>query len=206
MQTGTTSCAFQLSGKFANCPFLLGYLTPSPNDVDGPRKQQPALLRPSALASYQGGLLRPGRGLTLIPATAHLLAMTYPSGIRGGGLADKASHDESAYLSGGPNLVDLMKYNVTRPRHLTSLGHLPWHHLEALPSSGLRLGYLVINTATAYDAQVQACYPATLLPGAEPAHFVGGHAATAQCGPRRRHFQPAHSLPVLLRPGYPLGG
>jgi xanthine dehydrogenase YagS FAD-binding subunit len=86
-------------------------------------------------------------------------------------LADKASHDESAYLSGGTNLVDLMKYNVTRPRHLTSLGHLPLHHIEALPGGGLRLGALVTNTATAYNAQVQAHYPVlsqSILSGATP--------------------------------------
>jgi xanthine dehydrogenase YagS FAD-binding subunit len=86
-------------------------------------------------------------------------------------LADKASHDQSAYLSGGTNLVDLMKYNVTRPRHLTSLGHLPLHHIEGLSNGGLRLGALVTNTATAYDAQVQARYPVlsqSILSGATP--------------------------------------
>jgi xanthine dehydrogenase YagS FAD-binding subunit len=86
-------------------------------------------------------------------------------------LADKASHEHSAYLSGGTNLVDLMKYNVARPRHLTSLGHLPLHHIEELPDGGLRLGALVTNSATAYDAQVQARYPVltqSILSGATP--------------------------------------
>jgi xanthine dehydrogenase YagS FAD-binding subunit len=86
-------------------------------------------------------------------------------------LADKASHDQSAYLSGGTNLVDLMKYNVVRPSHLTSLGHLPLHHVETLPNGGLRLGALVTNSATAYDAQVQARYPVlsqSILSGATP--------------------------------------
>ncbi|WP_324678152.1 xanthine dehydrogenase family protein subunit M [Hymenobacter sp. GOD-10R] len=86
-------------------------------------------------------------------------------------LADRASHDQSAYLSGGTNLVDLMKYNVTRPGHLTSLSHLPLHHIEALPDGGLRLGALVTNSATAYDAQVQARYPVlsqSILSGATP--------------------------------------
>ena len=86
-------------------------------------------------------------------------------------VADRASHDHAAYLSGGTNLVDLMKYNVARPGHLTSLGHLPLQRIEALPDGGLRLGALVTNSATAYDAQVQARYPLlsqTILAGATP--------------------------------------
>ncbi|MBJ6110345.1 xanthine dehydrogenase family protein subunit M [Hymenobacter sp. BT523] len=86
-------------------------------------------------------------------------------------VADRVGHAESAYLSGGTNLVDLLKYNVTRPRHLTSLGHLPLHHIEPLPDGGLRLGALVTNSATAYDAQVQARYPVlsqSILSGATP--------------------------------------
>ena len=86
-------------------------------------------------------------------------------------VADQTSHDEAAYLGGGTNLVDLMKYNVARPRHLTSLGQLPLARIEALPDGGLRLGALVTNSATAYDAQVQARYPLlsqAILAGATP--------------------------------------
>jgi xanthine dehydrogenase YagS FAD-binding subunit len=74
-------------------------------------------------------------------------------------LNDQASHEHAVYLGGGTNLVDLMKYNVVRPSHLTSLGHLPLGRVEELPDGGLRLGALVTNTATAYHAQVQAHYP-----------------------------------------------
>ena len=74
-------------------------------------------------------------------------------------VADSVGHDHSAYLGGGTNLVDLMKYNVARPRHLISLGHLPLQRIEALPDGGLRLGALVTNSATAYDARVQERYP-----------------------------------------------
>lgn len=86
-------------------------------------------------------------------------------------IADQASHDYAAYLGGGTNLVDLMKYNVVWPSHLTSLGHLPLQHIEALPDGGLRLGALATNTATAYDAQVQARFPLlsqAILAGATP--------------------------------------
>lgn len=86
-------------------------------------------------------------------------------------IADQISHEQAVYLSGGTNLVDLMKYNVARPHHLTSLGHLPLQRIEALADGGLRLGALVTNTATAYDAQVQARYPLlsqAILAGATP--------------------------------------
>ena len=86
-------------------------------------------------------------------------------------VADHTSHDGAAYLGGGTNLIDLMKYNVARPTHLTSLGHLPLSQIEALPDGGLRLGALATNSATAYDEQVQARYPLlsqTILAGATP--------------------------------------
>ena len=86
-------------------------------------------------------------------------------------VADNISHDGAAYLGGGTNLIDLMKYNVARPTHLTSLGHLPLARIEALPDGGLRLGALATNSATAYDEQVQARYPLlsqTILAGATP--------------------------------------
>ncbi|WP_223648870.1 FAD binding domain-containing protein [Hymenobacter psoromatis] len=86
-------------------------------------------------------------------------------------VADNTSHDGAAYLGGGTNLIDLMKYNVARPTHLTSLGHLPLSRIEALPDGGLRLGALATNSATAYDEQVQARYPLlsqTILAGATP--------------------------------------
>ncbi|AMR28300.1 FAD-binding molybdopterin dehydrogenase [Hymenobacter psoromatis] len=86
-------------------------------------------------------------------------------------VADKTSHEHSAYLGGGTNLVDLMKYNVARPTHLTSLGRLPLQRIEELPGGGLRLGALVTNSATAYHPEVQARYPLlsqTILAGATP--------------------------------------
>jgi xanthine dehydrogenase YagS FAD-binding subunit len=53
---------------------------------------------------------------------------------------DLTSHDGAAYLSGGTNLVDLMKYNLTRPTHLTSLGLLPLTDITSLPDGGCGLG------------------------------------------------------------------
>ena len=38
---------------------------------------------------------------------------------------DKAGHGASAYLGGGTNLIDLMKYNVEQPAHLVNVAKLP---------------------------------------------------------------------------------
>jgi xanthine dehydrogenase YagS FAD-binding subunit len=84
---------------------------------------------------------------------------------------DKASHDNSAYLGGGTNLIDLMKENVSRPTHLTSLHKLPLGNIENLPDGGLRLGALVTNAETAWNEQVEKRYPLlsqTILAGATP--------------------------------------
>jgi xanthine dehydrogenase YagS FAD-binding subunit len=84
---------------------------------------------------------------------------------------DKASHEGSAYLGGGTNLIDLMKENVSRPTHLTSLGHLPLAQIENLPDGGLRLGALATNADTAWHPEVEARYPLlsqTILAGATP--------------------------------------
>ncbi|OUJ70589.1 FAD binding domain-containing protein [Hymenobacter crusticola] len=63
------------------------------------------------------------------------------------------------YLAGGTNLVDLLKYRVEQPEALVDINRLPYGHIEELPDGGLRLGALVTNAATAYDARVQARYP-----------------------------------------------
>ncbi len=84
---------------------------------------------------------------------------------------DFAGHDGAAYLGGGTNLIDLMKYNVSRPTHLTSLGHLPLSEISDLPDGGLRLGALATNADTAWHPEVEKRYPLlsqTILAGATP--------------------------------------
>ncbi|MGI4760270.1 MAG: FAD binding domain-containing protein [Janthinobacterium lividum] len=86
-------------------------------------------------------------------------------------VSDFTGHDGAAYLGGGTNLIDLMKENVSRPRHLTSLGHLPLSDITSLPDGGLRLGALATNADTAWNAEVEKRYPLlsqTILAGATP--------------------------------------
>lgn len=81
------------------------------------------------------------------------------------------SGTHTAYLAGGTNLVDLMKENVARPLQVVDINRLPLNRIEELDGGGLRLGALVSNNDTAYDARVQARYPllaSAILAGASP--------------------------------------
>ena len=79
--------------------------------------------------------------------------------------------DRAAFLAGGTNLVDLMKENVARPLEVVDINRLPLREIVELDGGGLRLGALVTNSRTAYDARVQERYPmlaSAILAGASP--------------------------------------
>lgn len=84
---------------------------------------------------------------------------------------DKAGHDNSAYIGGGTNLIDLMKENVERPTHLVNVSKLPLTAIENLPDGGLRLGAMATNADTAWNEEVKRRYPLlnqAILAGASP--------------------------------------
>jgi len=62
-------------------------------------------------------------------------------------------------LAGGTNLVDLMKYGVTRPSRLVDINRLPLTAIEELPGGGLRLGALSTNADVAYAPPVAVHAP-----------------------------------------------
>ncbi|TXM67431.1 xanthine dehydrogenase family protein subunit M [Methylobacterium sp. WL120] len=62
------------------------------------------------------------------------------------------------FIAGGTNLVDLMKYDVTRPGRLIDITRLPLGGI-AEHDGGLRVGALVTNANLAYDARVRSRYP-----------------------------------------------
>ena len=62
------------------------------------------------------------------------------------------------FIAGGTNLVDLMKYDVTRPGRLIDITRLPLAEI-ADHEGGLRIGALVTNANLAYDARVRSRYP-----------------------------------------------
>ena len=81
------------------------------------------------------------------------------------------SEPGAMFIAGGTNLIDLMKENVARPPHLVDITHLPLNRIEELADGGLRLGALVTNTDTAYNAAVERRYPIlsrAILAGASP--------------------------------------
>ena len=78
---------------------------------------------------------------------------------------------DAVFIAGGTNLIDLMKENVARPPHLVDITRLPLNRIEELPNGGLRLGALVTNADTAYNAAVERRYPIlsrAILAGASP--------------------------------------
>jgi xanthine dehydrogenase YagS FAD-binding subunit len=94
-----------------------------------------------------------------------------------------ASEPGAAYLAAGTNLVDLMKGDVSRPRKLVDISHLPnLDRIEDLPDGGVRIGALVRNADLAHDRNFAQRFPAVaeaLLSGASAqlrnAATVGGN-------------------------------
>ena len=73
------------------------------------------------------------------------------------------------FISGGTNLLDLMKLEIEQPTHLVDISRLPLRDVEALPDGGVRIGAQAPNSDTAADAKVRTRYPVlseALLAGA----------------------------------------
>jgi len=62
-------------------------------------------------------------------------------------------------IAGGTNLVDLMKYEVTRPSRIVDITRLPLDRIEDLPDGGLRIGALVTNADAAYEERIKSRIP-----------------------------------------------
>jgi xanthine dehydrogenase YagS FAD-binding subunit len=94
-----------------------------------------------------------------------------------------AAEPGAAYLAAGTNLIDLMKGNVTRPRKLVDISHLPdLDGIADLPDGSVRIGALVRNADLARDRNFARRFPAVaeaLLSGASAqlrnAATVGGN-------------------------------
>ena len=70
-----------------------------------------------------------------------------------------ASRAGAKFISGGTNLLDLMKLEIERPTHLIDISRLPLKEIEALPNGGLRVGAQATNSVVAADARVRTRYP-----------------------------------------------
>lgn len=94
-----------------------------------------------------------------------------------------AAESGAAYLAAGTNLLDLMKGDVSRPKRLVDITHIPdLDRIEDLSDGGVRIGALVRNADLANLADFGRRFPAVaeaLLSGASAqlrnAATVGGN-------------------------------
>jgi xanthine dehydrogenase YagS FAD-binding subunit len=72
---------------------------------------------------------------------------------------DAAAQGGAKFISGGTNLLDLMKLEIERPTRLVDISRLPLRDIEELPDGGLRIGAQAANSDTAADLRVRSRYP-----------------------------------------------
>ncbi len=65
---------------------------------------------------------------------------------------------EAKFIAGGTNLLDLMKLEIERPRHLIDVNGLGFDKIETTQDGGLRIGALVRNTDLAAHERVRRDY------------------------------------------------
>jgi xanthine dehydrogenase YagS FAD-binding subunit len=65
---------------------------------------------------------------------------------------------DAKFIAGGTNLLDLMKLEIERPRHLIDVNGLGFDQIEETSEGGLRIGALVRNTDLASDMRVRRDY------------------------------------------------
>ena len=70
----------------------------------------------------------------------------------------EASRPGTKFISGGTNLLDLMKLEIERPTALIDISRLPLVDIEELAGGGLRIGAQVKNSDLAADRNVRTRY------------------------------------------------
>ncbi|RWC56759.1 xanthine dehydrogenase family protein subunit M [Mesorhizobium sp.] len=70
-----------------------------------------------------------------------------------------AARPDARFISGGTNLLDLMKLGIERPTHLVDISRLPLDRIEETDEGGVRIGAQVRNSDLAADPQVRLRYP-----------------------------------------------
>jgi xanthine dehydrogenase YagS FAD-binding subunit len=86
-----------------------------------------------------------------------------------GAAIEAVSRAGAKFISGGTNLIDLMRLEIERPSHLVDISRLPLAAIDELPGGGLKIGAQAGNSDTAADARVRTRYPVlseALLAGA----------------------------------------
>jgi xanthine dehydrogenase YagS FAD-binding subunit len=96
-------------------------------------------------------------------------AFTYERVIDPRAAGAAVSRAGAKFISGGTNLLDLMKLEIEQPTHVVDISRLPLKQIEGLPDGGIRIGAQATNSDVAADPRVRAHYPAlaeALLAGA----------------------------------------
>jgi xanthine dehydrogenase YagS FAD-binding subunit len=79
--------------------------------------------------------------------------------VRAGSLAGTAQQGASVrFVAGGTTLLDLMKLDVERPKHVVDINRLPLDKIEKLPDGRLKIGALVRNADLANHPIVRGDY------------------------------------------------
>lgn len=63
------------------------------------------------------------------------------------------------FISGGTNLLDLMKLEIEQPTHLVDISRLPLRAVDELPDGRLHIGAQASNSDVAADGRVRTRYP-----------------------------------------------
>lgn len=84
---------------------------------------------------------------------------TYERATDPGAAVVAAAASGAKFISGGTNLLDLMKLDIERPTHLVDISRLPLRAIEALNDGGLRIGAQVSNSDLAAHLLVRTRYP-----------------------------------------------
>jgi xanthine dehydrogenase YagS FAD-binding subunit len=86
-------------------------------------------------------------------------AFTYERATDAPAAVAAVSRPGAKFISGGTNLLDLMKLEIERPTHLVDISRLPLKDIEEVPGGGLRIGAQAANSDAAADARVRSHYP-----------------------------------------------
>lgn len=74
-------------------------------------------------------------------------------------LQQSVINENGAFIAGGTNLTDLMKYFVLQPDMLIDINRIEGSHTIEETATGVRLGALVTNADTAYHPLIEERYP-----------------------------------------------
>jgi xanthine dehydrogenase YagS FAD-binding subunit len=84
---------------------------------------------------------------------------SYERSTDAGAAIASAGQAGAKFISGGTNLLDLMKLDIEQPSHLVDISRLPMRQIADTADGGLRIGAQADNATVAADDRVRARYP-----------------------------------------------